>query len=81
MALYFVFLFSGKLPNAPTINFKDNAFQVLIEPGDLYGPENGIYVVSGVESARTIAKKSCLAGRSYYEQTHRGSHWPHTAVV
>lgn len=45
----------------------DNGFQVLIESGDLYGPANGIYVVKGVDSARTIAKNMCITGGSYYE--------------
>ena len=64
--------FSGTTTNEPKVNLKENAFQVFIEPGNLYGPANGVYVVRGIETARTMAQKSCLAGfilegSSYYE--------------
>lgn len=49
------------------VTHSDTGFQVLIEQGNLYGPANGIYVANGVDSARTLAKKWCIAGSSYYE--------------
>lgn len=49
------------------VTHTDNAFQVLIEQGNLYGPANGIYVANGVDSARTLAKNWCIAGSSYFE--------------
>lgn len=52
--------------NTLRVTTDDNGFQVLIESGDLYGPANGIYVVKGVDSARTIAKNMCITGGSYY---------------
>lgn len=53
--------------NTLRVTRDDNGFQVLIESGDLYGPANGIYVVKGVDSARTVAKNMCITGGNYYE--------------
>lgn len=51
----------------PTVKHTENTFQVKIDPGDLYGPANGIYIANGVDSARTLARNWCIAGRSYSE--------------